>query len=335
MPGKAKKSELAATGVYDVEDLGDRILRMMPAWNGERWMMWADGPDGQLVPMQVVDVQADAYLAKEPRRSTDLHFPFAEFVWQRASWRPVADHTMAITDDLQNLAASLAKIDFFWERRNDIPNGLDLFVKTEVEYVLIVARSVLDHLHGATASLWKRIRLIDDADRSKQQSLPIKASKMCLSEGRPVEAERLHQKYGLPPPIASFYGEFGNALVRLRGLRDAVVHKGRDIGPIYIADRGFAIDRRGPLYRIAPEIWREGDSEGANLLTLGRLLAYVAMLAIGTCVRAANDIQCCIQFPSAVAPDYRVFFRAAHQDTLLRYQEMLRDLSAWWEPPAA
>jgi len=168
----------------DIEAMGARTLNLMPFWDGAKWHLWVPGPDG-LIEMKVVEIVQMDYVAKEAASESDVIIPFVELMWQHASWPPIYRVISAISEDFHNLSTSIEKMTHFFERRNDIEDVAP-FVKTEVEYMIILSRGVFDLLQEAIAWIWgNAVRLLDAKAeaRHKQVKLPRKFSRMVLSNG--------------------------------------------------------------------------------------------------------------------------------------------------------
>ncbi len=326
------RAQLQQIPWLDLENIGDRAVDLMPVFDGARWTMWLHATDGRMLEIHPVDVGSGTYLANAPAEPTDLSFMFLELVWQHLSWPSVARSTSAIMDDIENLAGSLAKIDFFWEHRAKVPRGLDAFVRSETEYLLIVARSLLDHLHEVIVGVWGGIRLVDEERqrKKKQCPLPPKLSKTCLADNKVRSAEDLQVKYALAPLVAHAYQEVGEFVATVRRLRDGVVHQGKTTGPIYVVPRGFGVGRKEALARALPTVWKPEHAHNEHVLSLRPLLAHIALQALYSCNTLASAMLKSFAMPPALAPAHRVFYRMPHADALLRAQGVLGGVGGWW-----
>ncbi len=320
-------------------DLGGRIVQLMPLWEDGRWTMWIPGPHGDFIEMHPKELCSGHYLAKLPAVETDLHLPFMEFMWQRTSWRETLSSVSAIADDINNLATALAKIDVFWQNRVVLGSGIGLgeFVRTDVEYVLVVARSVLDHLHEVVRFLWGTVRLHDpEAQRRKKRcELPQKLSKTVLPGGELCKADEMSARYGLLPSLSEFYARLAPFVRDVRLMRDAVVHKGQSGRSIYVLENGFGISRDDRLYNSISHIWTEAHKFNEALVSLRPLLAHVVLNVLYACNAAMEAGARHVEFPTELAPGYHVFLRAEHGAALIRVQAVLRGGSPWWEGTAA
>lgn len=132
-------------------------IPLLPYWDGSRWSVWLVQPDGTLCEMHPTDAARSDYVARSPALETDLFIPFVDFMWQRVVASEIRGAFDAIRGSFHSLATSVAKIDFVHGVGQTLGLAGADFVATEVDYVLILARRVFDHLHelisriGATA----------------------------------------------------------------------------------------------------------------------------------------------------------------------------------------
>ena len=170
------ESELAKILYLDPRALVGRSLLMMPFWDGSAWHLWTEAPPGLIIKLQIVDAIHSNYVAKQPAHKTDIWIHFIDHMWQRASWPEVSRIILGIQDDFHPLATSIAKLRHFFDTRNKIDQILiSSFVKTELEYLITVARSVFDLLQEALAAIWnKRVNLLDSTQEAikKRHMLP-------------------------------------------------------------------------------------------------------------------------------------------------------------------
>ncbi len=329
------RADLEKLPWLDLTQVGrDRVLHMMPIFEDGAWADWIPLDDGRLIQIRPLDVRG-LYLSAAPAHPVDLQFEFLETIWQRVSYPGVAKAAAAIGDDVQNLATSLAKVDFFARHAAELGHGVAAFAVTEIEYMLVVARSLLDHLHEVTRELWGTIELVDPQQQRVKASreLPKKISKTCLTPTGRRSAADLAAVHAFPPAVAGAYAEVGGFLEGIRRLRDGIVHRGRSPGPIFLTPRGFGIGRHGALSKAAPEIWREHHVYNDNVVSLRPLLAHIADGSLRACSSVTSAFSSCIRLPGPLAPRHRVFLRADHAHTLHEARAVLAGGDAWWPPP--
>jgi len=164
--GSVKPEELVKLEHFNAAALDGRTIRMIPVWDGANWAHWIDTPDGRLIKIKIVDAAHSHYLTKVgPAKETDLWIPLIDFVWQRLGFSELIHLIDAIEDDFHLLATSAAKLEHLHSTRGSIEEELtSSFVRSEIEYMLIVARSVFDLLQEIIAGFWNdHVKLADGA----------------------------------------------------------------------------------------------------------------------------------------------------------------------------
>ena len=324
--------ELAKIPYLVVDGMGDRDLSLAPLWDGAEWHAWVPRPDGTLFPVKPRDVGEGIYLAREEARADDIYFPFASFVWQRASWAEVRHWYRAIIEDVHQLAASIAKIDFFWAMRERAPGGglgIRRFVSSELEYLLTVCRSVFDELQEVVGAIWGRVRLLDQEQQRRKGQLRSSFADMVIVNGELMTAEQIAERRRIPPPLAAAYASAGSFLVLLRGLRDGIIHHGKDAPVVGAAERGFVVLKNEKAFASLP-IWNDEHSLNEHAVSLRPALAYVAVTTLHTCNTFADILGQLFEFPRDLAPDHRLFIRSVHGGALIAAQDILQGASPWW-----
>lgn len=327
-------ADLKKITYLNVEAVGDRIINLVPLWDGAGWHLWMPQPDGSLLTMRPSDSSHSDYVAKEPARHDDIHLPFVEFMWKHASWEDVAVRVRALSEDVHNLAASMAKIDHAFECRKTIGHGVGKFVATEVEYVFGVCRSLFDLLQEIVAAVWERIQLVDPELHRKKRKLPSSFAKVAMQGDRVMTSDEVAAKYHLPAPIASFYASHADFFGMLRRYRNDVVHGLAGQQLIFDTERGFGIPSWNNPFSAMIE-WRQEDRYNDRVLSLRPVLGHVICNTIYACNGFTDVVSRVITFPADLAPGYRYFMRSFHNAALLAVQEVhRRQASPWWAGPS-
>jgi len=311
---------LRALPFLAVDDMGDRVVNLMPLWDGTAWHQWLPH-EGQLIKMQMVGVVVGEYLAQIAEAPTDLSIPFLGFAWQRASWPELCGHWRHLTDDIHNLATCVAKLEHFVSEREAIGLGACAFVQTELEYLMVLARSVFDLLQELIARVWKeRVRLLDpaaEADR-KQRELPAEFSRIVLKGKSEVRsAEEILAKFPVSPGLAGAYASAGAFFSRVRDVRDNIVHGGKAIEMIFLSERGPSVHRTTQILD-ALGVSAVPEEENSNLVLLWPLVARVVFGVLASCDRIVDALARDVLFPPPLAPGYSVFLRGFHNESLTR-----------------
>lgn len=316
----------------DSAQLGGRTVFLVPVWDGEAWKTWVPVENGKLLKVSIVDVARSHYLAKAAVHEEDNYIPFLEFLLQHMSWPAVVREVSGIAQDIHLMATSAAKLEHFHAAREIIgPELIATFVNSEVEHLLVVARSTFDLLQAALAHFWKdHIRLVDPGmeKNRRQRSMPPEFSKVVLNGEVLRPAEQIAERYSVPTVVADMYAKHGPFFQSLRTTRDHVVHLGKTPDSVYATERGFCVNPRAPYFRDFP--WTEEHYYNENIVTL---VPWVARL-VGQTLEACSDIILSlngqIRFPPAIAPDLHLFLRDPANPALMRLVEAAQMPKHWW-----
>jgi hypothetical protein len=327
-------AELAKLPHINTAGLQGRTVLLMPVWDGATWSLWVDGPEGQLIKVQVVDAARSNYLAQSPARQDDLHIPFVDLMWQRASWPTVSRLIMGICDDFHLMATIAAKLEHFHETRDGIPQNLiGSFVQTEIEHLIIVARSIFDLLQEILADLWNNgIRLLDATAEAKRKSRKLHDTfrKVVLSNNETLRsATEIADIYGLPPPTSEMYQKHAPFFLSLRASRDRIIHGGSSVDFIFSTDKGFCVDPKSKYFRDFS--WQKEHYFNDNIVSLRPWLANIVLQTIEACSDIMFSLASVVAFPEAVSPDYQVFIRDPSNEALLRLLDVANGNLIWWD----
>jgi hypothetical protein len=315
----------------DVDNIGDRFVLLMPLWDGTRWRQWVQTELGEIT---IFDAVRANYVAKASAAEGDLWIPFVDFMWQHASWSEIGPLITALCDDIHNFGTCAAKLKHFTQARGTIGDGaVSSFVETELEYLLILARTVFDLLQETIAVLWNgRIQLLDEGSerRRAQHQLPNTFSRLAL-RGEEIRTEaELIETYALPPAMAQAYARHALFFVALRRARDRIVHGSGGGATIFVTERGFCVFPRTGAFALF-DIWKEEHNYNGNIVTLLPWVAHVVFQTIAACTDLMHAFASQVRFPPAIAPGYRVFVRDEISHALLDLLKVHKGEMLWWE----
>ncbi|MFG1346118.1 hypothetical protein V5F59_14585 [Xanthobacter autotrophicus DSM 431] len=331
--GAVSAAELAKIVYLDPRAVDGRSLLMMPLWDGFTWHLWTEAPPGSIIKLQVVDAIHSNYVAKQPAHETDIWIEFVDHMWQRASWPEVSQIILGIQDDFHLLATSVAKLRHFFDTRDKIGQTLiSSFVKTELEYLITVARSVFDLLQEALAAIWNnRVNLLDAAQEAirKRHKLPDKFTKMAIQgreTARPIE--ELTGQYAIPPVLAEQYHRFAPFYVSLLKARDKIIHGGGSVETIFVTEKGFCVDRNAKTF--ADFEWKPDHNYNDTLVSLLPWVAHVVFGTIQACNHVMGAFASVISMPPEIAPGYHVFIRDPANGALSQLANAVNGNLVWW-----
>jgi hypothetical protein len=289
-----------------------RRINLMPHWDGEKWNVYHF--HGKIViPLQVFDISASEYLATAPQRPTDIRIPFAEIMWQRASFTDTTRFIHGILRDFANFSTSVHKLKFLHSKRSEIPDLIVCdYARTEIEYILSLARGIFDLLQELFSVLWSGYVKLRDPIREKarkQAKMPTSFARVVLKGGSKITtAEELSRRWGLPEILAAEYVGVAPFFLNLRDWRDRIIHGGSDVGLIFIDDVGFQVQAENKLFSWA-DCWSPNQINENGLAPLDPWLTQVIFGSMGICSAFAYHFAQTIQLPEPIAPGLMVFSR--------------------------
>jgi hypothetical protein len=328
--------DLKVVSYLDVKRLAEsgRTINLMPLWDGAKWHSWVPNIHGRLVDAAFVPIEGD-YLATAPASGSDLFIPFFHLMWQRASWPEVCPFISAISDDFHNMGTSVTKLKHFFDCRKNLPaGGGGRFAQTELEYLIILARSVFDLLQEIISIIWTgRVRLSEPVAEARRRAggLPKTFSRIVLREKKHVRSsEEIAKEYELPAELAQAYAAAAPFFSRLRDHRDDVIHGSRKASHVYITERGFCVDPKEPPFS-SFEGWKSEHRFNENIVSLLPWVAEIVLGTIRTCNQLLSTFASIIQFPPDIAPGYQVFVRGPYAEPFARVLQVNSGASPWWD----
>lgn len=284
--------------------------------------------------IQVVETIHSNYVAKSAARDNDLLIWFAETMWQRASFPDIAHAIQSICDDFHLLAISAAKLEHFFLARDQIGDELlRSFVRTELEYLITVARSVFDLLQEVVAGLWNRhTRLIDpenDKVRKRNRLHDTRFTKAVFKAQKiPKTAAELVEKYALPPALAEQYEKLAPFYETLLEARDKIVHFGKTVDMIFVTEKGFCVDPK--LKPFSEFAWKPEHYFNETIVSLLPWFAHIVIGTIDACNSLLGSYARAIPLLPPIAPGYRVFIRDPANDALIRLWKISNGEAVFW-----
>lgn len=316
------------------EHLGDgRTVKLMPLWDGQCWHLWIDMPEG-LIEGKIMDTVEGGYVGTTAAKQSDLFIPFIHLMWQCASWPEICPLISAISDDFHNMGTSVAKLRHFFDSRSNLPRGAtSRFAQTELEYLVMLCRSVFDLLQEIMSIVWEnKVQLLDEAAEKRRRltKLPETFSRLVLQDKkRPRSASEIESKYGIPKLLAARYASLEPFFSQLRNVRDDVVHGRRSIGHVFDTERGFCIDPKAAPFS-SFNGWRPDHYFNENIASILPWIASIILQTIDACNGLMGTFASVIKLPPEIAPGYRVLVRGPHTEALAELLQVHSGASVWW-----
>ncbi len=307
-------AQLATIPYLDATTLAGRFLPTL-AFHDHGWRLWLPAGERRELLIETKGVPAEAcYFARAPEASSDLHLPFLELLAQRANYSQLQHAFGGIIDDIFNLAGSLAKFALLEQSRDRVPHGLSRMVTSEVEYVLMVVRSLFDLFQEAMMKIWDGVVLFEP--RAVKHRLKTSFSDMLSYKGLSSDTEIIAQRFGLPIEIASCYARSRQVFDRIKRLRDNIVHHGSQLPNIYGGKYSFLIAKLDNPFPDS-DIWRADEYQPNDLVPLLPVLETLVYQSFAICNDLAGALQNTIKLPPPIVPGMLFFARGYFTEHLV------------------
>ena len=305
----------------DIDNLGSRPVPLHSLFdeNGQ-WHMWLQTGEDTLTEMGGIVVEG-CYFAKFPANPHDVHNKFIEFLDQRAGIHEIQYLSRAAFSDMQNIATSFAKLELAFNNREKYP-GTHRMAATELEYIFIVCRSLLDIMQETIALLWERVQLNDSS--LKKRDLPRSFTKMVMRDGVCLTADEIADKYQIPSALAIVYHETGPYFNWLKQYRDYITHSGKSFDRVLIVENGFAIrSKEKPFSEMG--IWVASNTGANHLGSLKSAACYVVNSTINVINEIITRLDSAVTFPPPIAPNYKIFICGENIEYLHRVSRGIKE----------
>ena len=299
-------AQLAAIPYLDAPALVGRFVPSLTFYDGD-WRLWmAAGESGEMLFEMTGKPAESCYFAAEPEAPTDLFLPFLDFLAQRGNFMSLSHAFSGIHDDIFNLSGSLAKLSLLEQSRASVPHGLSRMAGSEVEYILMVLRSMLDLFQEGMMKLWDNVALYDD--KIEKRRLKQSFADMINFKGAVSPVDEIATRFGLPMKIADCYDRARAIFEGLKRIRDNIVHHGSQPPHIFGGDGPFLIALRDNPFRNVG-IWEEAEREENDLLPLLPVLEVLIYRSFEICNELSAAYLQAIQLPPPTAPSLAFFAR--------------------------
>jgi hypothetical protein len=227
---------------------GDHSGRFLasPTFFDGGWRMWMQTEgDSRFIEVHAWPAEA-LYFSAAPEQQSDICSEFLDFLGQRANRLALTRTFSAIKEDICNLGAALAKLSLIHGSENT--SGSARMAATQVEYILLVSRSIFDLLQEVIKSVWETVRLFDG---SKLKSLKKSFAEMTL---RGDEVRTVRRDRG-PISTADVHGRmlhWSCSYFSQDSATSRQISSRRLLGSHYLPRRGGVFDRK--------ELWPVSES---------------------------------------------------------------------------
>lgn len=309
------------------EDYLDRFIPMFALYD-TKWNQFFNTENG-LININSVDVVDGLYFAKEAVEKDDLKLIFFNLMYKKANFKDKSEFIYYILDDIQNLSASVEKINYFYTMHNQIDSYvLSKYVSTELEYIFKVSRSVFDLLQELINVIWNKFQYIDSNIYKKVFNKKSRTSFTSVIENNKklLSINELMLKHTIPEELAKFYYYNGEFFYWLKSYRDKISHSGKSFD-IFIGEEGFSLSIKKNHFSDL-HVWNDKNTLKNDLGSVKTLVSYVVLNTINALDEYAKTINSIVKLPNDIAPDYNLYLRSKFNTTLKELHTYIDD-NAW------
>lgn len=281
--------------------------------NSIKW--WHKNNNDYILMKGCLGISNGFYFSLNKKDGNDTYIKYIDFIYQKT---PCFSSNIAnkILSDIMNLLISLAKIDFFDKLDNSYNLNPSDFLLTEIEYILIVCRSLFDLLQEFINFSLSCFKYTYDGGKTFKKISNLPQSFFDLANNDP---ESLIKKYKLPPFIFDFYDRYKKFFKYLRDMRNDIIHYGKtDLeGKIYkLDDKGFVFSIRDNINfaNFAKDFNLLGENDLQTISPILPVVAYIIFISIESLSEFVKILENekFFQQISDIAPKYKVYYRSEY-----------------------
>jgi len=272
------------------------------------------------------------YLSTQPANSqTDLELPFSTLVVQHLSFPKVQGRLQALENDVHQCAAILAKYRLISDHAGENLRS-SFLIASELEYLLMVIRSMYDLLQCVVAHIANLLVVLDGSNRRLARQLPQSFREVVLTGDGPRSGDDIVAKYDLPPALANWYVGEATAFLELRKLRDGIAHHGRSAPTLFALPEGIALDATDAMWSKFL-VWPNEHRLHEKFGSVRALFAAIILNFLNATRRFADTLRATVQLPPAIGADIRSYIRSPFGARLVELPTIL--VSPWERMPLA
>jgi hypothetical protein len=304
-----------------------RIIFLNPLFNHEKndWVVLVQTKPDKLQRLMGAEPIVSCYLGFQPADpKRDFEFNLGTFVIQHLSFQGVTGSLFALENDAHNCSAILEKYLLISNRDKNQRDGLNLLLRTELEYLIVVIRSFYDLLQRLSKNAASLVREVDEPRKRVIQELPDSFADVVLQSDQPRTVEQIQEKFKLPILLARFYASEAEHFKWLRELRVAIEHHGDTPPLIFDVDDGAAVDiKEYPWNGIS--IWNEPEFiRNERLGSLHLVFVFLINQAMEMTSRYVQAFSESIPLPPAIESGIKVYVRNQYSHHLVNLKETMK-----------
>jgi hypothetical protein len=289
-----------------------RAISLRSFWDDRArdWILFLQVAPGELGRIAGGETALGSYFGYVPYDATaDLELPIATLVSQYLSFPDVNEVCNSFENDANHLAAVMEKYRIMSHLRSTPGIAASSLIGTELEYLLVLCRSMYDLVQELAKRLAGRLVRLDGSTAKAIRNLPPSFRKIVLDDRRLRDSSEIQHRFGLPSELADFYAGEAALFAQIRALRDSIAHGGRDLPHTYPIAKGFAVAYQEHPWSTFP-LWQSSPIIEQRFGSLRGLFAFLADHIINVSSRFAAAFSNAVQLPPPIGPDIKVFLRS-------------------------
>jgi len=289
-----------------------RLVPLQPFFDAEvgDWHLYVPHANRSLIRLADGESISGSYLARtaaDPNR--DLHFPLGTLIVRHLSYVGTLTALGHLENDVHRCAAVLEKYHLIWENRHTSDHAAGLLIESELEYLLLLLRSLYDLLQSVVCDLGRRLRRIDNPTRRGIQDLPGSFADVVMRDELVLDATVVAERFRMPEALATWYHAEAHFFSKLRKLRDGIAHHGHRASTVFETDWGFAVDPSDAVWTpFTPFL--VGPRWSERLASMRGAFGGFIRRALEATDRLAAVLPTFVELPKALGSEVNVFVRS-------------------------
>jgi len=289
-----------------------RLVPLQPFFDAEAgdWHFYVPHTNTSMIRLADGESVSGSYLgrtAADPSR--DLHFPLGTLIVRHLSFAGTLTALGHLENDVHRCAAVLEKYQLIWANRHTSDLAAGLLIESELEYLLLLLRSLYDLLQRVVCDLLHRFRRIDNPTRRGIQKLPESFADIVLRDELVLDATAIAEKFRLPAPLAAWYHAEAGFFSELRKLRDRIAHHGHRPSTVFETPWGFAVDPSDAVWTPFNPFF-VGPRRAERLASMRGVFGGFIRRALEATDSFAAVLPTLVELPEALGDDLSVFLRS-------------------------
>jgi len=239
----------------------------------------------------------------------DFEFALGTLIAQRMSFLDILEQLNKLESGVHRCSAVLEKYRILWTTKPGQARSASLLIQSELEYLLLLLRSVYDTLQVIVQAVTKKLIIRDGLNTRASKNLPKSFRDVVMKGDHVLTVDEVQSRWRMPRPLADWYVQEATFFRLLRSLRDGIAHEGIRPPTVFETEWGFAIatDER-PWTQVAE--WVSTDRWNGSLASLRSLFVEFVFHTLRATSRFGESIESFVQLPEPILGNVKYFVRS-------------------------